>query len=116
MIRVLLADDDEGYLESLQSLIGRQPGLAVVGLARDGREALRLADEVAPDAVVVDLHMPELGGVEAIRRLRADHPLACLIALTGDGDAELHRAASHAGADGVFVKGVIVERLRETRG
>jgi DNA-binding NarL/FixJ family response regulator len=119
-IRVLLADDDHAYASSLRLLIEQQPELMVVGVAYDGAETVRLAGELAPDAVVVDLHMPKLSGVETVGQLRRDHPHLCLIALTGDKDPTLHTAAAEAGADGVFVKGEIldalVKRLRASRG
>src|SRR5947207_15361693 len=83
-IRVLLADDDEPFLEALSPLIERQPQLAVVGTAGDGLAAIELADQLSPDAVVIDLHMPRLDGVTAVARLRHDHPSICVIALTGD--------------------------------
>jgi DNA-binding NarL/FixJ family response regulator len=110
-IRVLLADDDEDYAASLQGLIDRQPELTVVGVAHDGLEAVRLADELDPDAVVVDLHMPKLGGVATVEQLRRNHPNVCLIALTGDEDTRRHPLASDAGADGVLVKGEIIGAL-----
>lgn len=103
-ITVLLADDDDLFLESLRTLIDGQPELAVVAAAHNGLEAIELADELRPDAVVVDLHMPLLDGVTAVSRLRRDHPSLCLIVLTGDSDTRLHRAAITAGADGVFEK------------
>ncbi len=103
-IKVLLADDDELFLESLQALIDRQPELRVVATASNGLEAIELADRVVPDAVVVDLHMPLLDGVSALARLRQDHPHVCLIVLTGDSDPALHRAAHDAGADAVLEK------------
>lgn len=103
-ITVLLADDDDLFLESLRALIDRQPELAVVAAAHNGLEAIELADELRPDAVVVDLHMPLLDGVSAVSRLRHDHPSLCLIVLTGDSDTSLHRAAIAAGADGVLEK------------
>ena len=84
-IRVLLADDDEDYAASLGRLIDEQPELTVVGVAHDGVETVRLADELDPDAVVVDLHMPRLDGVAAVQHLRQNHPHVCLIAVTGDG-------------------------------
>jgi DNA-binding NarL/FixJ family response regulator len=83
-IRVVLADDDEGYLASLRALIDRQPDLAVVGAVGDGLAAIELVEALDPDAVVIDLHMPLLDGVTAVARLRHDHPTLCLIALTGD--------------------------------
>jgi DNA-binding NarL/FixJ family response regulator len=110
-IRVLLADDDTAFVESLRPLIDQQPELVVVGAAHDGLDAIELADELQPDAVVIDLHMPLLDGVSAVARLRRDNPSLCLIALTGDSDSELHRAVSEAGADAVLLKGELVEQL-----
>ena len=110
-IRVLLADDDEQFLDSLRELIDRQPELSVVGSAHDGLEAIELADALGPDAVVIDLHMPLLDGVTAVARLRRDHPSLCLIALTGDAAPKLHDAVREAGADGVLLKSELVEGL-----
>jgi DNA-binding NarL/FixJ family response regulator len=112
-IRVLIADDDEAFVESLRQLIDRQPELSVVGAALDGLEAIEYADELDPDAVVIDLHMPRLDGVTAAARLRRDHPNLCLIALTGDEAPELHRAVREAGADEVLLKTELVEGLLE---
>ena len=112
-IRVLIADDDNAFLESLQALIDRQPELAVVGRAVDGLEAIELAEDLRPDAVVLDLHMPLLDGVSAATRLRRDHPNVCLIALTGDEAPALHRAVRDAGADEVLLKSELVDGLVE---
>jgi DNA-binding NarL/FixJ family response regulator len=110
-IRVLLADDDETYLASVRALIEQQPVLEVVGSARNGLEAIELADALAPEACVLDLHMPLLDGVTTAARLRRDHPSICLIALTADDDAQLHAAVREAGADAVLLKGEMVEAL-----
>jgi DNA-binding NarL/FixJ family response regulator len=119
MIRVLLADDDQPFLDALSPLIERQPELAVVGRAYDGLAAIELADELSPDAVVIDLHMPRLDGVTAVARLRRDHPSMCVIALTGDDAPALHQAVTEAGADAVLVKDefvdVLVDRLAAAR-
>ena len=100
-------------------LIERQPQLAVVGTALDGLAAIELADELGPDAVVIDLHMPRLDGVSAVARLRRDHPSMCVIALTGDKEPALHTAVTEAGADAVLMKGefvdVLVARLAAAR-
>jgi DNA-binding NarL/FixJ family response regulator len=112
-IHVLIADDDAAFLRSLQELIDRQPELVVVGAAGDGLEAIELAEELAPDAIVLDLHMPLLDGVSAAARLRRDHPNVCLIALTGDEEPAVHRAVRESGADDVLLKGELVERLLE---
>ena len=112
-IRVLIADDDRPFLESLWALIDGQPELAVIGAAADGLEAIELADQLDADAVVLDLHMPLLDGVSAAARLRRDHPSLCLIALTGDDEPALHRAVREAGADEVLLKSALVEGLLE---
>ena len=118
-IRVLLADDEQPFLDALSPLIERQPQLAVVGTALDGLAAIELADELGPDAVVIDLHMPRLDGVSAVARLRRDHPSMCVIALTGDREPALHTAVTEAGADAVLMKGefvdVLVARLAAAR-
>ncbi|MGZ8715828.1 MAG: response regulator [Gaiellaceae bacterium] len=112
-VRVLLADDDAGFLESLQLLIEHQPELSVIGRAANGLAAIVLADVLGPDAVVIDLHMPLVDGVTAVARLRKDHPSLCLIALTSDPAPELHQAVSEAGADAVLLKGDLVDALVE---
>ena len=104
-IRVLLADDDELFLESLRPLVEGQEELEVVATAGDGLAAIELVAELRPDAVVMDLHMPLLDGVTAVTRLRRDHPSLCLIA------PELHRAADEAGADAVLIKDELVQTL-----
>ena len=112
-VQVLLADDDSRFLESLRLLIDGQPHLTVAGTAGDGLAAIELADELAPDAVVIDLHMPLVDGVTAVARLRRDHPSLCLIALTGDETPRVHDAVREAGADAVLVKEDFVERLMD---
>jgi DNA-binding NarL/FixJ family response regulator len=112
-VRVLLADDDEDFLASLQPLIEHQPELTVVGAARNGLDAIELTDTLLPHAVVIDLHMPVVDGVAAVARLRKDHPQLCLIAFTGDPDPQLHRAVSEAGADAVLLKEDLLETLVE---
>jgi DNA-binding NarL/FixJ family response regulator len=112
-IQVLLADDDEGFLESLRTLIDRQQGFEVVGTATDGLGAIELVDELEPDAAVIDLHMPLLDGVSAVARMRRDHPNLCLIALTGDEAPKLHQAVKESGADEVLLKGELVDSLVE---
>ena len=110
-IKVLIADDDGHFLQALKTLIEQQPELAVVGEAANGLEAIELADETDPDAVVIDLHMPLVDGVAAVARLRRDHPNLCLIVLTGDADRQLHGAAREAGADAVLEKHEMARRL-----
>jgi DNA-binding NarL/FixJ family response regulator len=112
-IRVLLADDDEAFLEHLRGLIEGQRELSVVGTATNGLAAIELVEELDPDAAVLDLHMPLLDGVSACARLRRDHPSLCLVALTGDEAPALHRAARESGADDVLLKSQLVDGLLE---
>jgi DNA-binding NarL/FixJ family response regulator len=112
-IRVLLADDDAPFVEALRPLIEEQPELLVVGAAADGLAAIELAEQLRPDAIVIDLHMPLLDGVTAVARLRRDHPSMCVIALTGDHHTALHRAVTEAGADAVLLKDEFVDTLVE---
>ncbi|HET7567341.1 MAG TPA: response regulator transcription factor [Gaiellaceae bacterium] len=112
-VRVLIADDERSFREALRPLIEHQPELTVVAEAENGLHAIELVDELEPDAVVIDLHMPLVDGVTAVARMRKDHPNLCLIALTGDGTTELHEAVTEAGADAVLLKGDLVETLFE---
>jgi two-component system, chemotaxis family, protein-glutamate methylesterase/glutaminase len=110
-ISVVLADDDGRFVERLRTAVDEQPRLSVVGVAGDGLEAIELVEELEPEAVVIDLHMPRLDGVTAVARMRQDHPDLCLIALTADVAPDLHRAVEEAGADAVLMKGEGIEEL-----
>ena len=110
-INVVLADDDGSFIEGLRAVVDEQPRLSVVGVAGDGLEAIELVEELEPEAVVIDLHMPRLDGVTALARMRQDHPNLCLIALTADGAPDLLRAVEEAGADAVLLKDARIEEL-----
>jgi two-component system response regulator DesR len=113
VIRIVLADDDEGFLESLRALVDEHPSLSVEATATDGVQATELVRELDPDALVIDLHMPRLDGVAAIEQLRENHPRLCVIALTGDESHEIHQAVAEAGGDAVLLKSEMVENLAE---
>jgi DNA-binding NarL/FixJ family response regulator len=112
-INVVLVDDDSGFVEGLRVMVDEQPRLSVIGVACDGLEAIELVDELAPEAVVIDLHMPRLDGVSAVARMRQDHPSLCLIAITGDQAPELHQAVEEAGADAVMLKHTLEDELAD---
>jgi DNA-binding NarL/FixJ family response regulator len=112
-INVVLVDDDRGFVESLRTLVDDQPQLSVVGIGGDGLDAIELVEELGPEAVVIDLHMPRLDGVSAVARIRQDHPALCLIAITGDDAPELHQAVADAGADAVLMKHEIFDGLAD---
>jgi DNA-binding NarL/FixJ family response regulator len=103
-IRVLLADDQRVVREGLSMLVGLLPGIEVVGTAADGEEAVRLAAARAPDVVLMDLRMPRVDGIEAIRRLARERPQARVIALTTFADEPTVLSALRAGARGYLTK------------
>ena len=81
--RILVAEDDEGFLDALEAVLTADGRFAVVGRARNGREALELAARVRIDAVVMDIEMPELDGIEATRQLHEENPDLPVLAISG---------------------------------
>jgi DNA-binding NarL/FixJ family response regulator len=112
VIRVLIADDQSLFREGLRTVLGAQ-GLDVVGEASDGQEAVRLAEQLRPEVVLMDLRMPVLDGIAATRRLRAEQPEVRVLALTTFDDDEDVFAALRAGAVGYLLKDVSSARLVE---
>ena len=102
--RVLIVDDDEDLRETAVAILSRE-GFEVLQ-ARDGCEALSIARTSAPSAVVLDIVMPRLGGLQTLSLLRAIIPGALFVILTGFFDAELQRRATAAGARAVLLKPV----------
>jgi DNA-binding NarL/FixJ family response regulator len=82
MLRIIVADDQASVREGLAVLLGGLPDIDVVAAAADGEQALALVAEHRPDAILLDLHMPVLDGIETTRRLRADHPQVAIVVLT----------------------------------
>jgi DNA-binding NarL/FixJ family response regulator len=102
--RVVVADDQTVVREGIVMLLGLLPGIEVVGAAGDGDEAVRLVAELAPDVVLMDLRMPRCDGVEATRRIRAEHPGTQVVVLTTYADDESLFPALRAGARGYLTK------------
>ncbi|WP_416978166.1 response regulator transcription factor [Streptomyces sp. T028] len=102
--RVVVADDQTVVREGIVMLLGLLPGVEVVGAAGDGDEAVRLVAELAPDVVLMDLRMPRCDGVEATRRIRAEHPGTQVVVLTTYADDESLFPALRAGARGYLTK------------
>jgi DNA-binding NarL/FixJ family response regulator len=109
-IRVLLADDQRVVREGLGTLIGLLDGIELIGTAADGEEAVKLAAEHNPDVVLMDLRMPRMDGIEAIRRLAARGTSA--IALTTYADDASVLGALRAGARGYLTKDAGAEQIR----
>lgn len=101
-VRVLLADDHPPLLSAIRRLLGAE--FEVVGEAHDGEEATRMARELRPDIVVTDLAMPRTGGLDAIRRIKADQSASAIVVLTVLADPAVVDAAVEAGARGYVLK------------
>ncbi len=103
-IKVLLVDDHAVLRDGLSSLISLEPDMEVVGEARDGEEAINLVESTRPDVVLMDINMPGMSGVEAIRRIHARHPQVAVLVLTMyDRDEYLYESI-RAGATGYLLK------------
>jgi DNA-binding NarL/FixJ family response regulator len=113
MIRILLVDDQRLFREALGTLLAAQPTLELVGEAGDGEEALRLAHQLQPDVILMDVQMPVLDGVAATRRLRAELPACRVILLTVFDDDEYVLEGLRAGAVGYLLKDASSARLLE---
>ena len=118
-IRVLLVDDQDLFREGVAVILGAQDGIEVVGQAADGREGVRVADELAPDVVLMDLRMPEMDGVEATRQLFLPErvasrtvPLRVVVLTTFDLD-DRATAAIRYGASGFLLKGATPAQLAD---
>ncbi|GAB7030532.1 response regulator transcription factor [Streptomyces sp. NPDC021749] len=102
--RVVVADDQTVVREGIVMLLGLLPGIEVVGSAADGEEAVQLVARHAPDVVLMDLRMPRCDGVEATRRIRAEHPGTQVVVLTTYADDDSLFPALQAGARGYLTK------------
>jgi NarL family two-component system response regulator LiaR len=112
-IRVMIVDDHAMVRKGLITFLMNEPGLELVGEARDGREAIEYCEPLQPDVVLMDLVMPELGGVAATRTIHQRYPHVQVIALTSFQEKELVQDALQAGAIGYLLKNVSGEELTE---
>jgi DNA-binding NarL/FixJ family response regulator len=119
-LRIVIADDQASVREGLVLLLGGLPDIDVVGAAVDGLQALELVAEHQPDAILLDLHMPVLDGIGAIRRLVAEHPDVAIVVLTTFADDTSVLEALHAGARSYLTKDAdrarIAQALRAAAG
>ena len=110
-IRLLLADDHPVVRDGLVAILSTQPDFAIVGQAATGAEAVRLAAALNPDVILLDLEMPEMDGVEALRRIRAARADARVIVFTAFDADERILSAVRSGAKGYLLKGAPRDEL-----
>ncbi len=111
MIRGLIVDDHGMVRKGLIAYLGNRPDICVVGEARDGREAIHQCEQLHPEVLLMDLVMPEMGGVAATRTIHQRWPQVQVIALTSFQEKELVQDALQAGAIGYLLKNVTGDEL-----
>ncbi|MET9099472.1 response regulator transcription factor [Streptomyces antibioticus] len=112
-IRVLIADDQQMVRQGFTVLLDAHPGIEVIGQAVDGVDAVARAAELAPDVVLMDIRMPEMGGIEATRIITAAHPGTRVLVLTTFDLDEYVYEALRAGASGFLLKDASADQLAE---
>ena len=110
-VRVLIADDHRLFAEALRAILSADERIEVVGLAAGGEEAVRRADELHPDVVLMDISMPGVDGIEATRRIRTSQPDSQVLIVTGSDARQDVDAARTAGAAGYVTKDRIAAEL-----
>ena len=103
-LRVIIADDQASVREGLVLLLGMVPGIEVTAAAADGQQALDLVAEHHPDVILLDLHMPVIDGIQATRRITAEHPEVAIVILTTYADDTSVLSALRAGARSYLTK------------
>ena len=103
-ISVLIADDNTLFREGLRMLLAQEPVISVVGEAADGLQAIRLAEALQPDILLLDIRMPGLGGIEALPQIREKAPGTKVLILSGFSEGELMFQALQLGAKGYLSK------------
>ena len=112
-IRVLIADDHRLFAEALEAFLSNDERIEVVGMARDGEEAVRLARAKSPDVILMDIAMPGVDGVEATKRIRRKQDHARVLMLTGSNSRTDVARAREAGAAAYVTKDRIAAQLIE---
>jgi DNA-binding NarL/FixJ family response regulator len=110
-INILLADDHTLLRNGIRALLEDQPDINVVGEAEDGREAVRLADQLHPNVVLMDISMPLLNGMEATRQIKREHPEINVLVLTMYDHEEYYREVLDVGASGYIIKRAAASEL-----
>jgi DNA-binding NarL/FixJ family response regulator len=108
---VLIADDHRMFAEALEAILGSDERIQVAGHAGDGAEAVRLALQVRPDVILMDIAMPVMDGLQATKQIRQQWPTACVLMLTGSNSRTDVDRARAAGAAGYVTKERIAAEL-----
>ena len=111
--RVIIGEDHTILREGLSALISALPDYQVVDEAKDGIETIEAVDELSPDLVLIDISMPKLNGIKAIREIKARHPQTKIVVLTVHDEEEYVLAAYRAGAEGYVLKNAPKDELTE---
>lgn len=111
MTRVLLADDHKILRQGLRTLLEQENDIDIVGEAENGRSSVKLAGELAPDVVIMDVAMPDLNGIDAARRIAEAEPRTKVLALSMHSDGRYVRGMLQAGARGYILKDCAAEEL-----
>ncbi|MHC5007398.1 MAG: response regulator [Planctomycetota bacterium] len=112
--RIVVADDNEPLRDSLRDLFRTTDDIEVVAMAVDGYQALEMTRALKPDLVVMDIEMPRLNGIQATRRIVAEHPEVIVIALSVHADKRLVALMLNAGASEYVLKDFAFEHLAGT--
>ncbi len=110
-MRLVIADDHAIVREGLKALFEKQPDKEIVGEAGNGEEAVKLVDRLTPDVVIMDIAMPRLNGVEAIRQIHAAHPSIKTIVLSMHSENTIVNEALKAGCHGYVLKSSLFEEI-----
>ena len=110
-VRIVLAEDHTILREGLRALLTADPDFEIVGEAADGREAVRFVEKQIPDLILMDLSMPRMTGMDAIREIKKRYPQTKIIALTVHKTEEYLRTTLQAGADGYVLKDATHDEL-----
>jgi DNA-binding NarL/FixJ family response regulator len=111
---ILVADDNPRLRALIRRILAREHNLQVVGEVGDGAEAIRLAHEFQPDIVLLDIIMPQVSGLEALQRIKAEHPDTKIIIMTVHTEDAYRRAAEASGADAFLLKKTLMSFLLPT--
>lgn len=111
MIKVLIADDHDIVLDGLRFMINAQEDMKVVGEAKDGRTSVKLAQQLHPDIVIMDVSMPDLNGMEATREIKTKAPSVKVLALSAHSNRKFVTNILEAGASGYLLKNDATEKL-----